>query len=221
MGDDDAGVLPRSRIDAFSDGVFAIAITLLVLELGVPEGSQDGDSLLADLARQWPSYLGYLVSFAFIGSVWVAHSRISKFLRAADQVFVGLNLVLLLLVSLLPFTTKLMATHLNDSGERVAVVVFGLNLLLAAVLVNALLNHAVRTPGLLDPGAGADLTSFKRQRRVSLIVQAAATAMGLLLPALAVVAYLAISLLVLTEPIVRAARGRRQPRQARGDAGVE
>jgi uncharacterized membrane protein len=154
MAENKAGVLPTSRIDALSDGVFAIAITLLVLELDVPSPTESSESLLADLGSQWPSYLGYLVSFAFIGSVWVAHSRISKFLRAADQVFVGMNLLLLLLVSILPFTTKLMATHLNDSGERVAVVVFGANLLLAGIAVNVLLGHVVRTPDLLDPGAG-------------------------------------------------------------------
>ncbi len=94
-------------------------VTLLVLELEVPQGTD----LWGELASGWPAYLGYGVSFSFVGGAWIAHSTLTRFIRAADPVLMRLNLVLLLLVSLLPFTTKLMATHLTDSGEGAAVLV--------------------------------------------------------------------------------------------------
>jgi uncharacterized membrane protein len=99
----------KARFDAFSDGVFAIVITLLVLELHVPTGRQH---LASVLGEEWPRYLGYFVSFAFIGGIWIAHSTVSHFIRAVDATLMRLNLVLLLFVSLLPFTTGILATHL-------------------------------------------------------------------------------------------------------------
>lgn len=204
-----ASLLPTSRLEAFSDGVFAIAITLLVLELDVPEGV---DGLLDDLGEQWPSYLGYLVSFAFIGGVWVAHATLTRFTKAADQVLMGLNLVLLLLVSFLPFTTSLLATHLADDGEHVAVVIFGINLTLASVMVNVIFGHVARTPGLAIDGADEQLRAFDRHRRIVVFVMAVATLLGLVLPGAAVVIYLGISLLLLVEPIWRAHRARLKTR---------
>src|SRR5215467_9584539 len=148
-------LLPTGRLEAFSDGVFAIAITLLVLELHVPTGHE---ALLRGLGHEWPRYLGYFVSFAFIGGVWIAHSNMTRFLKAADPDLMRLNLSLLLFVSFLPFTTAIAATHLFASNlvfqdltgfstaERVAVVVFGLNLTLAALMLFLMLRHAGRTP---------------------------------------------------------------------------
>jgi uncharacterized membrane protein len=89
-------------MEAFSDGVFAIAITLLVLELAVPSGSED--DLLDAVLNQWPSYLAYLVSFASIGAVWLEHTVITEFLDHATSVLIRLNLLLLMVVSFLPFS---------------------------------------------------------------------------------------------------------------------
>src|SRR5271169_4260947 len=111
-GDHDR-LLPTSRLEAFSDGVFAIAITLLVLELHVPTGHE---ALVKGLEHEWPRYLGYFVSFAFIGGVWVAHSTMTRFIKAADPDLMRLNLMLLLFVSFLPFTTAIAATHLFASN---------------------------------------------------------------------------------------------------------
>jgi TMEM175 potassium channel family protein len=74
-------LLPTSRLEAFSDGVFAIAITLLVLELYVPTGHE---ALVRGLGHEWPRYLGYLVSFAFIGGAWIVHSNMTRFIKSAD-----------------------------------------------------------------------------------------------------------------------------------------
>jgi uncharacterized membrane protein len=148
-------LLPTGRLEAFSDGVFAIAITLLVIELHVPTGHE---ALVQGLEHEWPRYLGYFVSFAFIGGVWIAHSNMTRFIKASDPDLMRLNLVLLLFVSFLPFTTAIAATHLFASNlsfheltvsslaERVAVVLFGLDLTLAALMLYLMLRHAGRTP---------------------------------------------------------------------------
>jgi uncharacterized membrane protein len=118
-------------MEAFSDGVFAIAITLLVLELAIPSGSER--NLLGAVVSQWPAYLAYLVSFSTIGAVWLEHTVITEYLDRATSVFIRLNLLLLLMVvSFLPFPTRLLGEHIGeDEPERVAVTIYGLNLLLA------------------------------------------------------------------------------------------
>ncbi len=135
-----------ARLEAFSDGVFAIAITLLVLDIGV---SADAYSTSPELGRLylWPSYLGYVVSFSTIGAIWLGHNAITEYLERADAVFVRLNLLLLLLVVsfLLPFPTRLVADYIGqDNPERVAVTIYGISLLLASTLLLVLWRYAVR-----------------------------------------------------------------------------
>jgi uncharacterized membrane protein len=130
-------------MEAFSDGVFAIAVTLLVLEIAVPAGSEE--DLLGALRDQGPSYLGYLVSFATIGAVWFAHTVITEYLDHADSVLIRLNLLLLLVVSFLPFPTKLLAEYADEAEpERVAATVYGINLLLTLIMVSVTWRYAVR-----------------------------------------------------------------------------
>jgi uncharacterized membrane protein len=132
---------PR-RLEAFSDGVFAIAITLLVLEISVPEDA--GDDLLHAVLAEWPSYLAYVVSFATIGAAWLSHSTITEYLEQVDPVFVRLNLLLLLVVSFLPFPTKLLAGYIGETGpERVAATVYGLTLLAVGAMLAAVWSYAV------------------------------------------------------------------------------
>ena len=115
-------LLPKQRLEAFSDGVLAIVITLLVLDLKVPTDSKD---LGAALLAEWRVYLSYLVSFAFVGGWWVAHSNLTRFLRSGNGAFFRLNLLALLFVSVTPFTTSLMGEHSGDASARVATIVFG------------------------------------------------------------------------------------------------
>ena len=128
-------------MEAFSDGVFAIAITLLVLDLAVPEpGSGVGHALL----DQWPLYTAYLVSFASVGAVWIAHSTITNHLERVDSVLLRLNLLLLFFVSVLPFPTKMLAEFMGDFGpERIAVTIYGLNLLAMSAMTSVVWRHAV------------------------------------------------------------------------------
>jgi uncharacterized membrane protein len=116
-----------NRLEAFSDGVFAIAITLLVLDLHVPPAGSGrlGHELLA----QWPSYAAYVISFFTIGIIWVNHHAAFTRLRAVDHSILIWNLALLLSVSVLPFTTSLMAEYLKESsGEGLAAAVYAASL---------------------------------------------------------------------------------------------
>src|SRR5690242_7406538 len=112
------------RMEAFSDGVFAIAITLLVLDVSVPSGS--GDRLLAAIGEQWPRYLAYVVSFATIGAIWLCHNAITEYLERADAWLLRANLLLLMIVGFIPFPTHLAAEYIHDEdAERVAVTFYG------------------------------------------------------------------------------------------------
>jgi len=94
------------RIEAFSDAVFAIAITLLVLEIKVPHDGSPG-GLPRALLHLWPSYLAFLTSFCTIGMMWINHHRLFTFIQTADETLIAINLVLLLLISWVPFPTAM------------------------------------------------------------------------------------------------------------------
>ena len=130
-------------MEAFSDGVFAIAITLLVLEISVPTSAFD--HLWRGIANQWPSYLAYVTSFLTIGGLWLVHHAVFRRMRFADQVVLRLNLLLLMLVSFLPFPTKLMAEALHEkAGEHAAVLFYGATLLVITSIVAAMGRYAAR-----------------------------------------------------------------------------
>lgn len=139
-----------SRIEAFSDGVFAIAITLLVLELKVPEEIAEG-TLWAHLRADWPQFGAYLTSFAIIGVMWVNHHSMFNQIVRADRGLMFLNLLLLLWTALLPFPTALVSRFLLDSGPdaHVAAAVYSANLTLAAIAFSLIWGYVVRRGRLL------------------------------------------------------------------------
>ncbi len=122
------------RIEAFSDGVFAIAITLLILEVAVPE-SEFGN-LWRGIGNQWPSYLAYATSFITIGGLWMVHHGLFRRLQYANNWIMRLNLALLMAVAFLPFPTKLLAEAIHETdAERAAVIVYGATLLVISLLL--------------------------------------------------------------------------------------
>ena len=126
------------RLEAFSDGVFAIAITLLVLDIHVPDPSTTAD-LAEQLGSQWPSYVAYGVSFLTIGIIWINHHAMLRRIKAIDHEILILNLLLLLCVGLLPFTTALMAAYLKESeGETLAAAIYAGSFLLMSVVFAAM-----------------------------------------------------------------------------------
>ncbi len=152
-----------SRIEAFSDGVFAIAITLLILNVQVPPVSTG--RLGAALTRQWPTYTAYLISFVFIGIMWVNHHRLFNHIRRSDNGLMFLNLLLLLGVSVVPFPTALIAAHYYSPGRTLAAAVFNGTYVLIAVFFNILWTHIVRS-GLLDSATQESAEAISRQYAV-------------------------------------------------------
>jgi uncharacterized membrane protein len=143
-----------SRIEAFSDGVFAIAITLLVLEVKVPDVER-GASLAHELLRLWPSYVAYAVSFLTIGIMWVNHHAAFERVGATDRGLLFRNLFLLGSVSFLPFPTAVLARYLRDGGHnaRTAAVLYGITMMVIGSGFTALWHHLRRHPELLVPEA--------------------------------------------------------------------
>jgi uncharacterized membrane protein len=185
--------LRTGRLEAFSDGVFAIAITILVLELSVPQVT--GGELFDAFLAQWPSYLAYLVSFATIGVAWLMHSAMTEYLHGVDTPFIRLNLLLLLLVSFLPFPTALVAQYIDDyEAERVAAMILGINLLLVALVVSTMWRYAVGHH-LVRPDAHDEEVQVLTQRLTpSLAVYGAVIVIGYFFPLVAVFGYLLIAL---------------------------
>jgi uncharacterized membrane protein len=206
-----AGFYPTlDRFSAFSDGVFAIAITLLVLELPVPA---EGVPLLPALAEAWPDFLGYVISFAFIGGIWLTHAGLTRLMKRGDTVANGANLLLLLLVALLPFTTKVMVTHLSTPDEAAAVFMYGANFLLASLTLSLLIRYIAREPTLLaDDIADETLQRIFRQRWLSIGVNFVGVVMAWIAPAVAVGLYLIQTILLLLFPFV-GMRGRQARQQ--------
>jgi uncharacterized membrane protein len=114
------------RLEAFADAVFAIAITLLIIEIRLPphEDLVRNGGLGPALLHLWPSYVGYLISFVVIGIMWANHHNLMKLVARVDHGFITLNLLLLLCVAFLPFPTAVMAEHLTDPHERALAVAF-------------------------------------------------------------------------------------------------
>src|SRR5262245_3467970 len=181
--------LGTTRLEAFSDGVFAIAITLLVLDLAIRRSGSALDRVL----DAWPFYLAYVVSFLTIGAAWLAHTNITDRLTKADSVLMRLNLLVLMAVSVLPFPTRLVAEGLHDAeGERVFVTMYGLVLLVIRVLLFALDAYAARE-GLYSRDA-SEPDEVHQTILPVVIAYLAAALVAIVAPAVAVAIYCAIAI---------------------------
>ena len=143
--------MSTSRIEAFSDGVFAIAATLLVLELKVPhvEPGELGGTLLGN----WPSYATYVVSFLVIGIIWVNHHAVLERIRKVDRPLLFLNLVFLMAVAVIPFPTALLADYLKAGhDEHLAAAVYAGSMTLMGVTFGSIWAYAVLSGDLLHEG---------------------------------------------------------------------
>ncbi len=195
-------VLSKGRMEGFSDGVFGFAITLLVLGIALrPPGSP-----LQQVLHAWPSYLAYVVSFLTIGGTWLQHTALTDQLARVDQLFLRLNLLVLLVVVFLPFPTRLVADALHNSGgERVYVTLYGLTLL-AIRLLGFTLDVYARYEHLYSPaGEGEELHSTQRKFLPVVIGYVVAILIGLALPVVAVALYFGIAV-YLVVPFREAAR---------------
>ena len=148
-----------ARIEAFSDGVFAIAITLLILEIQVPPQTPHG-GLRRTLVNLWPSYLAFLASFMTIGVMWLNHHRLFTLINKKDDGLIAFNLLLLLGVTWLPFPTALLAEHLlgSHADQQVAALVYAGSFLALAVVFNVMWHYAVRARIVNDEVNAAAIT---------------------------------------------------------------
>jgi uncharacterized membrane protein len=181
------------RLEAFSDGVFAIAVTLLVLDIALPASADK--HLLRSLIDLGPSYLAYVASFSTIGAAWLGHNAITEYLDRVDAAFVRLNLLLLLVISFLPFPTRLYADYIGqDSNERVAVTFYGITLLLSSTLLMVLWRYAVRAQLVRPDADDEEIQLLTTRLTPGLVGYLVLIAAGLFLPIIAVIGYLAIAL---------------------------
>jgi uncharacterized membrane protein len=152
-----------ARLEAFSDGVLAIAITLLVLDIQVPDPAKPG-SLASRLGSEWPHYVAYAVSFLTIGVIWINHHAMIRRMARANHTVLVLNLVLLLTVGVLPFTTALMAEYVRrPNGQDLASAIYAGSFLLMSIAFFSMQRYLVYGKG----GLLSDHIDERARRRVA------------------------------------------------------
>jgi uncharacterized membrane protein len=182
-----------TRLEAFSDGVFAIAITLLVLEIRLPDehAIETLGGLGNTLLGLWPSYVGFVVSFVVAGIMWANHHNVLRLIARVDHGLIVWNLLLLMAISFTPFPTAVMAEHLPHAGwdRNVAVAFYCGSFTLTAFFYNLMWLHVARNRHLLRPHVtDAQVRAITRAYRPGTFLYGLATATALV----SVVAALAI-----------------------------
>jgi uncharacterized membrane protein len=190
------------RLETFCDGIFAIAITLLVLEIKVPtEGEIAGLGLGPALLARWPSYFAYVLSFALIGAYWVNHHWLFKLLARIDHRFNLLTLLLMLAIGFLPFPTAVLGHHLlHAETNKAAVSFYALALLIASIAWALGWRHASRSGLVLDELEPDFLKRLRRRFLRSVLLHLAALLVSLVAPWFGLVAATLLALLYLSPP---------------------
>jgi uncharacterized membrane protein len=192
------------RLEALSDGVFAIAITLLILEIRIPEtgeGSHVG-SLAAALLHIWPSYFAYILSFLMIGIYWANHHYLYKLYRKTDHYFNLLNVFFLMCISFLPFPTALLGRYINNPTEQhTAASFYAFGLLLPAFSWFLLWLYASHNYRLIDPNLDPSFVKYlNRQYILSNILYSSALLVSFLSPNVAIAICVGLTLLYMLPP---------------------
>jgi len=154
------------RLEAFSDGVIAIAITLLVLQIKIPNVNPKHEDLLDALLAQWPSYVAFVMSFVVIGIMWVSHHSMFERIARVDRGLLFANLTLLLGIAFLPFPTGLLADYVRDGGanSHVAAAIYSATMVFIGLAFMGMWGHLLAHPHLLMDGISptAVRTALKR-----------------------------------------------------------
>jgi len=158
----------KGRVEAFSDGVFAVAITLLVIDLlPIGEDADTAHGLTYALLSAWPQYAAYAISFLTIGIMWLNHHTMAAHLRQVDRWLLLLNLLLLIGVVALPFPTALVARHLNNGtpgAAKVATVTYGLVMIVISIAFASMWLYLTSHQATLARGGRLDLPPYARLR---------------------------------------------------------
>jgi uncharacterized membrane protein len=184
-----------ARLETFADGVFAIAATLLILEIQLP-----GENVGEGLQDLWPSYFAYALSFLSIGIMWVNHHVVLSFTREADRAFLFINIFLLMAIAFVPFPTALYAEHLGHEGARESALAYGLTFVVIAIFFQLFWQYARRR--LLRPDADRrEVTGIDRSYRPGVPLYAIATLVALASPTAALALFAAIALVYVSASI--------------------
>jgi uncharacterized membrane protein len=185
------------RIVFFSDAVFAIAITILVLDIRVPYGLSPAE-LPAEVLGLWPKYLSYVVSFLVLAIYWQAHHRVFRPIRGYDGTLVWLNFLFLMAVAFLPFPTSLLGEY---GREQVSVVIYAANAAVASLLLSAISWYAGRGHRLVPPDHDDEESKIRRLQGLAVpAVFLASIGVSFFSPMAAMYSWL---LLAITDPIIR------------------
>ena len=187
--------MTKSRLEAFADGVFAIAATLLILNVTV-----SGAPLARELVQIWPSYAAYAVSFLTIGIIWVNHHTVLGQIARVDRLFLFLNVLFLMFVAFIPFPTRLLAVYINSPDARAASVAFGVTLTITAIFFNLLWRYAATGRRLLREDADEQLVEgIGRSYLPGPFIYLAATLVGFASPLASAGLYAAIAVFYVLE----------------------
>jgi uncharacterized membrane protein len=185
------------RIVFFSDAVFAIAITILVLDIRVPDGLSPAE-LPAEVLGLWPKYLSYVVSFLVLAIYWQAHHRVFRPIRGYDGTLVWLNFLFLMAVAFLPFPTSLLGEY---GRQQVSVVIYAANAAVASLLLSAISWYAGRGHRLVPPDHDDEESKIRRLQGLAVpAVFLASIGVSFFSPMAAMYSWL---LLAITDPIIR------------------
>lgn len=177
------------RIEAFSDGVFAIDITLLTFQLKAPslKAAASSHSLALALFHQWPNYIAYFISFTTIFIIWLNHHRMYNVIWRSDVRFMFYNGLLLLLVSLVPFTTSLLADYINTPAYQLSSALYMILFAGISWTLLSMWNYATDNYRLLKrPAAQVRIRSIHTSLLISTVTYAAAAGLSFLLPSLSI-----------------------------------
>ena len=191
------------RVEAFSDGVFAIAITLLILEIHVPPGLGDGPrSLAAALRALWPHYLTYILTFLTVGIYWANHSYIFRLYKRTDHTFNLLNVLFLMCISFVPLPTAVLGEYIAlPHQQRAAVIFYAIGFWLCAFSWFLIWLYAGRRPGMIDPRlAPSFVTYLTRQYLLSTVLYSAALVVAFASSAASLAITVGLTLLYLLPP---------------------
>jgi uncharacterized membrane protein len=191
--------VPKNRLEAFSDGIFAFAATLLILNLAVIEGNP----LAGQLLGIWTSYVAYAISFVTIGIIWMNHHLVMHQIARVDRLFLVLNILFLMVIAFIPFPTRLLALYIDSPDGEAAALAYGMTLTLTAVLFNALWRYAAWRRRLIRQDADHRVVSgISRSYVPGPIIYFVATVVAVVSPWLSAGLYALIALFYVLESSV-------------------
>ncbi len=209
MGESEYG-LSAHRLEALGDGVFAIAMTVLVLGIAVPDVSGPG-ALIASLVALWPKFASYALSFVMLGVLWIGHYFQFHYIKRTDRTLIWLNLVFLLTVTFLPFGAGVLG---NSYRDHVAIALYGGTILASGTALLLHWSHASNHPALVRPELTREIAGTLRRRIVAgMIGSAVAIAVGFLDTRISLAVFLVMPVVYMVPSRTEREAGQRARRQ--------